>query len=77
MLSWVEHEHIFLASGPGLRYIWNLQKIPNEAAFISEFVERLEDQYVQNWFQDMLVWTGSWHYIKILNRAFRMTYTWA
>ena len=30
-----------------------MQDIQNESSFISTFVQRLEDQYIQNWFSEI------------------------
>jgi len=31
----------------GFGYIWMTQNVTNEACFLSEYVQRLKDQYVQ------------------------------
>ena len=42
-----------LMQSAGLNYAWEVQDIQNDAFFIATFVQRLKDQYIQNWFSDI------------------------
>ena len=39
-----------LLQSTGFNYVWEMQDIQIEYSFISAFVQRLKDQYIQNWF---------------------------
>ena len=51
-INWCTHIKQLLQSS-GYGYSWEMQDIPNESTFILAFVQRLKDQYVQNWFTDV------------------------
>ena len=42
-----------LLQSTGFNYVWEMQDIQNESSFISAFVQRLIDQYIQNWFSEI------------------------
>ena len=42
-----------LLNSVGLNYVWEAQTITNETGFITEFVKRLKDQCIQNWYTDV------------------------
>ena len=50
--NWCTRIKLLLQSA-GLNYAWEVQDIQNEAVFIATFVQRLKDQYIQNWFSDI------------------------
>ena len=51
-INWCTHIKQLLQSS-GYGYIWEMQDILNPSTFILPFVQRLKDQYVQNWFTDV------------------------
>ena len=42
-----------LLNNVGLNDVWEAQTITNETGFITEFVKRLKDQCIQNWYTDV------------------------
>jgi hypothetical protein len=45
---WVTHLRKNLMSN-GFSYVWNAQYVVNEKSFLSEYVQKLKDQYIQIW----------------------------
>ena len=35
----------------GFGYVWESQKVENEKQFITLFIQRLKDKYLQSWFE--------------------------
>ena len=47
-INWVTHLKRHLQAN-GFGYVWESQSIPNIKCFMSEYVHRLQDQYIQIW----------------------------
>jgi len=47
----------------GFGYIWESQYVPNHHLFLSEYIQRLKDQYIQNWRTSCLDKSKLKHYV--------------
>ena len=52
-VNWVTHLRTHLSSN-SFGYVWEAQGTSNEKCFMSEYVQRLKDQYIQTWMSNCI-----------------------